>query len=165
MEQSSSTLSLHSTCSSVRTQSLHVINNSFFFFAGLTIVCDDYFVPSLTRVSDALCLSSDVAGATLMAAGSSAPELATSVIAVFVSRVNISKINCQQTLLSLTSSLKFISTTRSVEQNWFSWMMYKIISTSLNIWYLIHKLNFWSFLKLLFNWWRYKIPQMQNIPI
>ena len=52
-----------------------------------------------------------------MAAGSSAPELATSVIAVFVSRVNISKINCQQTLLSLTSSLKFTSTTRSVEGN------------------------------------------------
>ena len=139
MEQSSSTLSSHSTCSSVRTQSLHVINNFLFFFAGLTIVCDDYFVPSLTRVSDALCLSSDVAGATLMAAGSSAPELATSVIAVFVSRVNISKINCQQTLLSLTSSLKFTSTTRSVEgnlKNRFSWMMYKIISTSLNI-YLI----------------------------
>ena len=56
-------------------------------FTGLTIVCDDYFVPSLTRVSDALCLTPDVAGATLMAAGSSAPELATSVIAVFVSKV------------------------------------------------------------------------------
>ena len=61
--------------------------------SGLTIVCNDYFVPSLTRVSDALCLSSDVAGATLMAAGSSAPELATSVIAVFVSKVSIDNDN------------------------------------------------------------------------
>ena len=55
--------------------------------SGLTVVCDDFFVPSLTRVSDALCLTPDVAGATLMAAGSSSPELATSVIAVFISKV------------------------------------------------------------------------------
>ena len=43
-------------------------------------------------MSDALCLTPDVAGATLMAAGSSAPELATSVIAVFVSKVKFSSI-------------------------------------------------------------------------
>ena len=73
---------------------LVIIVSSYFFYlilqsySGLTIVCDDYFVPSLTRVSDALCLTPDVAGATLMAAGSSAPELATSVIAVFVSKVS-----------------------------------------------------------------------------
>ena len=57
------------------------------------MVCDDYFVPALTRVSDALCLTPDVAGATLMAAGSSAPELATSVVAVFVSKVSF-KVHC-----------------------------------------------------------------------
>ena len=34
-------------------------------------------------------LSEDVAGATFMAAGSSAPELATAVIAVFVAKVSI----------------------------------------------------------------------------
>ena len=56
---------------------------------GLTLVCNDYFVPSLTWVSDLLCLTPDVAGATLMAAGSSSPELATSVIGVFVSKVRI----------------------------------------------------------------------------
>ena len=74
-----------------------------YMFIGLSIVCDDYFVPSLTRVSDgklinifitfmiifsaAMNLSPDVAGATFMAAGSSAPELATSVIGVFVAKV------------------------------------------------------------------------------
>ena len=34
-------------------------------------------------------IQSDVAGATLMAAGSSAPELATSVIAVFIAKVSV----------------------------------------------------------------------------
>ena len=58
------------------------------------MVCDDYFVPALTRVSDALCLTPDVAGATLMAAGSSAPELATSVVAVFVSKVRFKVLTC-----------------------------------------------------------------------
>ena len=58
------------------------------------MVCDDYFVPALTRVSDALCLTPDVAGATLMAAGSSAPELATSVVAVFVSKVRFKVPTC-----------------------------------------------------------------------
>ena len=58
------------------------------------MVCDDYFVPALTRVSDALCLTPDVAGATLMAAGSSAPELATSVVAVFVSKVSFKVLTC-----------------------------------------------------------------------
>ena len=58
------------------------------------MVCDDYFVPALTRVSDALCLTPDVAGATLMAAGSSAPELATSVVAVFVSKVRFIVLTC-----------------------------------------------------------------------
>lgn len=60
-----------------------------YMFIGLAIVCDDYFVPSLNRVSDVMNLSPDVAGATFMAAGSSAPELATSVIGVFVAKDDI----------------------------------------------------------------------------
>jgi len=46
-----------------------------FLFLGLAIVCDDYFVSSLEKISTGLGLSNDVAGATFMAAGSSAPEL------------------------------------------------------------------------------------------
>ena len=42
---------------------------------GIAIVCDDYFVSSLEKICDKLNLSEDVAGATFMAAGSSAPEL------------------------------------------------------------------------------------------
>jgi K+-dependent Na+/Ca+ exchanger-like protein len=52
-------------------------------FWGLSIVCDDYFVASLEEISDVLSLSPDVAGATFMAAGSSAPELFTSLMGVF----------------------------------------------------------------------------------
>ena len=55
----------------------------YYMFWGLAIVCDDYFVASLEEISDALSLSPDVAGATFMAAGSSAPELFTSLIGVF----------------------------------------------------------------------------------
>ncbi|CAM1154644.1 Uncharacterised protein at_DN2460, partial [Pycnogonum litorale] len=58
-------------------------------FLALAVICDDYFVPSLEKLCDNMNLSSDVAGATFMAAGSSAPELAASVIAVFVSKDDV----------------------------------------------------------------------------
>lgn len=55
-----------------------------YMFKALGTVCDEYFVPSLEMISEALGLSNDVAGATFMAAGSSAPELFTSVVATFL---------------------------------------------------------------------------------
>ncbi|XP_025998944.1 sodium/potassium/calcium exchanger 3-like isoform X2 [Astatotilapia calliptera] len=58
---------------------LHVLC-AIYMFHALAIVCDVYFVPSLEKVSENLQLSQDVAGATFMAAGSSAPELFTSLI-------------------------------------------------------------------------------------
>lgn len=51
-----------------------------FLFGGLAVVTDEYFVASLERICDCLSLSDDVAGATFMAAGSSAPELFTSLL-------------------------------------------------------------------------------------
>lgn len=51
-------------------------------FYLLAIVCDEFFVDSLEIISDRLKLSSDVAGATFMAVGSSAPELFTSILAL-----------------------------------------------------------------------------------
>jgi K+-dependent Na+/Ca+ exchanger-like protein len=53
-------------------------------FLGLAVICDKYFCESLTMISAALNLSDDVAGATFMAAGSSAPELFTSLITVLI---------------------------------------------------------------------------------
>lgn len=56
-----------------------------YLFLALAIVCDEYFVPALEEMSgeNQLNLSLDVAGATLMAAGGSAPELFTSLFGTF----------------------------------------------------------------------------------
>ncbi|XP_068508739.1 sodium/potassium/calcium exchanger 3 isoform X2 [Syngnathus scovelli] len=67
---------------------LHVLCAVYMFYA-LALVCDDYFVPSLDKICERLDLSEDVAGATFMAAGSSAPELFTSVIGVFITKGDV----------------------------------------------------------------------------
>lgn len=56
-----------------------------YMFAALAIVCDEFFVPSLDVITEKAGISEDVAGATFMAAGGSAPELFTSIIGVFIS--------------------------------------------------------------------------------
>ncbi|XP_040206941.1 sodium/potassium/calcium exchanger 3 [Rana temporaria] len=67
---------------------MHVLFAMYMFYA-LAIVCDDFFVPSLEKICERLQLSEDVAGATFMAAGSSAPELFTSVIGVFITKGDV----------------------------------------------------------------------------
>ena len=56
-----------------------------YMFLALAIVCDEYFVPALECMSSEahLNLTPDISGATLMAAGGSAPELFTSFIGTF----------------------------------------------------------------------------------
>jgi len=63
---------------------LHILGVVYMFVA-LAIVCDEFFVPALDVIIEKLQIADDVAGATFMAAGGSAPELFTSVIGVFVS--------------------------------------------------------------------------------
>nr|XP_033776279.1 sodium/potassium/calcium exchanger 5 isoform X1 [Geotrypetes seraphini]XP_033776281.1 sodium/potassium/calcium exchanger 5 isoform X1 [Geotrypetes seraphini] len=58
-------------------------------FLAEAIVCDEYFLPSLEIISECLGLSQDVAGATFMAVGSSAPELVTVFLGVFVTKGDI----------------------------------------------------------------------------
>uniref|UniRef100_A0A803SYC0 Solute carrier family 24 member 2 n=1 Tax=Anolis carolinensis TaxID=28377 RepID=A0A803SYC0_ANOCA len=67
---------------------LHILGMVYMFIA-LAIVCDEFFVPSLTVITEKLAISDDVAGATFMAAGGSAPELFTSLIGVFISHSNV----------------------------------------------------------------------------
>jgi len=67
---------------------LHIIGVTY-MFAALAIICDEFFVPSLDVICEKLDLQDDVAGATFMAAGGSAPELATSFIGTFVSKSNV----------------------------------------------------------------------------
>jgi len=62
---------------------LHIIGVLYMFYA-LALVCDHYFVPTLDVIIEKYNISPDVAGATLMAAGGSAPELFTSIIGVFI---------------------------------------------------------------------------------
>jgi K+-dependent Na+/Ca+ exchanger-like protein len=50
-----------------------------YLFISLATVCDEYFVDALELITAKLHLSPDVAGATFMAAGSSAPELFVSI--------------------------------------------------------------------------------------
>ena len=56
-----------------------------YMFLALAIVCDEFFVPALEEMASPrrLNLSNDVAGATLMAAGGSAPELFTALFGTF----------------------------------------------------------------------------------
>uniref|UniRef100_A0A3Q3BDT6 Sodium/potassium/calcium exchanger 1 n=1 Tax=Kryptolebias marmoratus TaxID=37003 RepID=A0A3Q3BDT6_KRYMA len=67
---------------------LHVVGMTYMFVA-LAIVCDEFFVPALEVITVKLEISDDVAGATFMAAGGSAPELFTSLIGVFISHSNV----------------------------------------------------------------------------
>ena len=55
----------------------------FYMFIALSIIVDEFFVPSLEVIAEKWELSHDVAGATLMAAGGSAPELFTSFFGTF----------------------------------------------------------------------------------
>jgi len=54
-----------------------------YVFISLAIICDEFFVPALEVIAEKLRITPDVAGATLMAAGGSAPELFTNVFATF----------------------------------------------------------------------------------
>jgi len=66
----------------------HIIGILYMFYA-LALVCDEFFVPSLEVIIEKLGVSPDVAGATFMAAGGSAPELFTSVIGVFIAQSDV----------------------------------------------------------------------------
>lgn len=59
-----------------------------YLFLGIAIICDDFFTPSLEQISEKLNLSEDVAGATFMAAGSSAPELFSSTMSLVSPEAN-----------------------------------------------------------------------------
>ena len=55
-----------------------------YLFVGLAILADDFVGPALDVIADELDLSPDVAGATLMAAGGSAPELFANLMGTFL---------------------------------------------------------------------------------
>lgn len=60
-----------------------------YMFLGIAIICDDFFEASLEHLVEYTGMSDDVAGATFMAAGGSAPELFTSIMGVFVAKSDV----------------------------------------------------------------------------
>ncbi|XP_063632863.1 sodium/potassium/calcium exchanger 3 [Cydia splendana] len=62
---------------------------SLYLFIALAVVCDKFFVPAVDRICHALNMSNDVAGATFMAAATSAPELFVNVIGTFITEGDI----------------------------------------------------------------------------
>ncbi len=67
---------------------LHILG-VVYMFIGIALICDEFFVPSLDNLSAKLKLSEDVAGATFMAAGGSAPEFFVSLFGIFFARNSI----------------------------------------------------------------------------
>lgn len=67
---------------------LHILG-VFYMFVAIAIIVDEYFVPALEVIIERLEMSEDIAGATFMAAGGSAPELFTSFIGVFIAKSNV----------------------------------------------------------------------------
>jgi len=67
---------------------LHVMG-MLYMFTALALICDEFFVPALEVIIEVTDISDDVAGATFMAAGGSAPEFFTSVIGVFISESQV----------------------------------------------------------------------------
>ncbi|TRY86725.1 hypothetical protein DNTS_014000, partial [Danionella cerebrum] len=82
-------INLHLALPNSRPMSSRKIAHALYMFLALAIVCDDYFVTSLEKICEKLHLSEDVAGATFMAAGSSAPELFASIIGVFITHGDV----------------------------------------------------------------------------
>ncbi|XP_049885509.1 sodium/potassium/calcium exchanger 5 isoform X1 [Pectinophora gossypiella] len=62
---------------------------SIYLFIALAVVCDKFFVPAVDRICHALNMTNDVAGATFMAAATSAPELFVNVIGTFITEGDI----------------------------------------------------------------------------
>ncbi|XP_034480770.1 sodium/potassium/calcium exchanger 4 [Drosophila innubila] len=62
---------------------------SVYLFIMLAIVCDDYLVPAMERLCYTLRMSYDVAGATFLAAATSAPELFVAFVGTFITQGDI----------------------------------------------------------------------------
>lgn len=58
-------------------------------FWGLSVVCEERFVPALSVICDAFGIPDDVAGATLMASGASSPEVFSCLISLFITHSSL----------------------------------------------------------------------------
>jgi Ca2+/Na+ antiporter len=63
---------------------LSLIASASFYYQA--VVTEERFVPALNVISKKLRISDDVAGATLMAAGASSPEMFSALVSVFITK-------------------------------------------------------------------------------
>ncbi|XP_067634707.1 sodium/potassium/calcium exchanger 5-like isoform X2 [Eurosta solidaginis] len=64
---------------------LHILV-ALYCFWSLAIICDDYFLPAIELICQALSMQADVVGATFMAVATSSPELFMNCIGTFVTK-------------------------------------------------------------------------------
>ena len=69
---------------------LSLAASAFFVFLSLAIICDEFLCPAIDIICDRFNLSDDIAGATLLAFGSSAPEIFMNLNATAKGQVNMS---------------------------------------------------------------------------
>ncbi|OXA44472.1 sodium/potassium/calcium exchanger 4 [Folsomia candida] len=67
---------------------LHGLASLYIFYA-LALVCDEYFVPCIESMCTGLHLPRDVAGASIMAVGTSSPELFVNLVGTFITKGDI----------------------------------------------------------------------------
>ena len=80
-------------CAEARAQSVAVVlfwvTIALYMFYGMALVCEEFMVPALNIFCLRHGIPSNVAGATLLAAGCNAPELIASAISIFVTRSTV----------------------------------------------------------------------------
>jgi len=149
----------------------HVIGVLYMFYA-LALVCDHFFVPALDVIIEKFGISPDVAGATLMAAGGSAPELFTSVIGVFiaVSDVGIGTIvgSAVFNVLFVIAACAFASTKALSLTAWpllRDTFFYSVALILLVVFFMDNLIKWWEAL-ILFLWYGAYVSFMKfNVPM
>ncbi|MCK5847399.1 MAG: calcium/sodium antiporter [Bacteroidales bacterium] len=109
-------------------------------FYLLNEITDKFFVPSLDAISHKLKMSDDAAGATLMAAGSSAPELFISIIAVIYGGDNLDigvgtiVGSALFNLLVIIGAVAFVRSSKVAWQPMFRDMLFYVLSIGALYW-------------------------------
>jgi hypothetical protein len=67
-----------------------VLVSSFFTFLAMAIICDEYLCPAIDTICEVQQIPDDIAGATLLAFGSSAPEIFMNLAATVKGQVTLS---------------------------------------------------------------------------
>jgi len=112
-------------------------------FVLLARIVDLFFISSLDKISSDLRLSSDAAGATLMAVGSSAPELFVALFAVFKpgehQMIGIGSIvgSAIFNLLVIVGAAALVRKTKLTWQPIFRDLMFYTISVGLLVWFIL----------------------------